>query len=140
MRVVGSFQLNPAGLFELLESPTGPVGRWTLGVASRVLTRAVALTSGTMVNVVTGELRDSLSVELEIGQGGWPLSANVTAASDHAMAVHSGSPARTITPKRGKALKFPRSGIMVYAHSVDHPGSAPKPFLSRALAEVMASV
>lgn len=58
--------------------------------------------------------------------------------ADYAEAVHNGSGAHTIRPRRKKALRFTMGGRTVFAKSVVHPGTRARPWLARAGQEVAA--
>ncbi|MBQ9024754.1 MAG: HK97 gp10 family phage protein [Methanobrevibacter sp.] len=47
--------------------------------------------------------------------------------------VQYGTAAHTITPKNGKFLAFEVNGKKVFARKVNHPGTAPNPFVTRTL-------
>jgi hypothetical protein len=50
--------------------------------------------------------------------------------------VHEGTRPHTIIPKQAKALRFVVGGRIVYATKVNHPGTAPNPYLARFLPEI----
>lgn len=54
----------------------------------------------------------------------------------YAAAVHNGTKAYTIRPKRKKALRFVIDGEVVFAKSVRMPARRGRPWLTRALREV----
>lgn len=54
----------------------------------------------------------------------------------YARAVHDGSKAHTIRPKRRKALRFVIGGEVVFARSVRMPARRGRPWIARALKEI----
>lgn len=58
--------------------------------------------------------------------------------ADYAEAVHDGTPAFDIRPKKKKALKFEVGGRTVFAKKVHHPATRGRPWLARAAQEVSA--
>jgi hypothetical protein len=57
----------------------------------------------------------------------------ITNAKEYASAIDGGARPHTITPKRGKFLRFiGRNGSTVFARRVNHPGNRPYKFLYRA--------
>ena len=64
------------------------------------------------------------------------LKGQVGNNAKYAAAVHDGSSAHTIRPRRRKALRFTVGGTVVYARSVRHPGNPARPWLARAAQQV----
>lgn len=82
------------------------------------------------VAVKSGLLRDGLKVSTRSRRG--VVTASVKAGGKHAYLarwIEYGTAAHKIAPKKAKSLFF--GGI--FAEGVDHPGSAPKPFMRPAL-------
>lgn len=81
----------------------------------------------------TGRLKSSINWSVRtvgtsvIGRSGSELI--------YAYSVHEGQPARVITPKRAAMLGFywRRVGKSVLLRKVNHPGTAPQPYLVQAL-------
>lgn len=138
--VIVTFTPNLAGLYELLEAPGGDVSLWTAGVVAQVLTRAFDYLNGGMVNERTGKLLDSLQPEMEFNTAGWPISGSVQATAPYALMVHDGTRPHVISARAGRVLAFPMNGGMMYRQSVNHPGTSAKPYLARALEEVVATL
>jgi hypothetical protein len=123
------FTPNPAGLVRLLQGPGGATARW---VARK--TAEVATTATTLAPVKTGNLRSSIQPRVEFG----PLRGEVEATAPYSLYVHEGTSPHPITPVNARVLRFPtKAGTIVYAQSVNHPGTRPQPFLSDALAKVV---
>jgi hypothetical protein len=140
---------NPAGIANLLESPTGTLGLWLQSRAE-----AVEQVARAKCPVRSGALRDSISAEVVVGP---PLTANVTAGgpnAPYASFVHDGTEEHWIEPSSANVLAFPaakratrgkrkgqplKSGAqtIVFSAYADHPGNAANPFLSESLTAVM---
>lgn len=123
--------LNQAALSELLESPTGGVGRELYRRGIRVQARARQLCP-----VDTGRLRASINVEITSSHN--KLACRVGTNVKYAMMVHNGTGiygprARPIRPTHASVLAFtPRGGnTTVFASSVR--GTPAVPFLAEAL-------
>jgi len=113
-------------LDNFLNNPSGDVGRFLDNKGKEILALAKA-----KVGVRTGKLRNSLHMRHmrdARGQYVW-----VGSKLDYALAHHEGTGPRTITPKSGKVLRFVSRGQIVYAHSVQHPGTKANRYLSEAL-------
>lgn len=113
-------------LDNLLNDPNGEVGRWLKGKG-----REIQNLAKTKVGVRTGKLRNSLHMRHmreSRGQYVW-----IGSTLDYALAHHEGTAPRTIVPKSGKVLRFVSRGQIVYAHSVQHPGTKANRYLSEAL-------
>ena len=113
-------------LDNFLNNPNGEVGRFLKDKGNEILTVARA-----RVGVRTGKLRTSLHMRHmrdPRGQHIW-----VGSSLDYALAHHEGTGPRVITPKSGKMLRFVSRGQVVYAHSVNHPGTKANRYLSEAL-------
>jgi hypothetical protein len=113
-------------LNDLLKDPSGAVGRYLKNKGNEILTSARA-----RVGVRTGALRASLHMRHmrdPRGQQIW-----VGSKLNYALAHHEGTKPRVITPKSGKMLRFVSRGQVVYAHSVNHPGTKANRYLADAL-------
>jgi hypothetical protein len=100
--------------------------------ANRIAARAKVLAP-----VDTGRLRASIKVTRTVSFRGptYTVGTNVT----YAPMVETGTKPHIIRPKSKKVLRFKVGGQTVYARVVHHPGTKPKPFLSRATREVGAA-
>ena len=113
-------------LNDLLKDPSGAVGRYLKNKGNEILTSARA-----RVGVRTGALRASLHMRHmrdPRGQQIW-----VGSKLNYALAHHEGTKPRVITPNSGKMLRFVSRGQVVYAHSVNHPGTKANRYLADAL-------
>lgn len=89
----------------------------------------VRQTAQALAPVKTGALRQSITESVEYN----PLIGRVEVGQSYGRHVEYGTAARTITPIRAKALAFSAGGSMVFATSVNHPGTRAQPFLNPAL-------
>lgn len=134
--VKGRYVENPAGMFQLLVSPSGVVGK-------KILQLGVALVpiAKSMAPVKTGNLQMSIGMtEFRVGAtpgGPGPIS-EVAVNVSYALDVHRGTPPHEIRAVNKKVLKFPKKGAgplgpFAYAKVVNHPGTKPNPFFFQAL-------
>lgn len=79
--------------------------------------------------VDTGELRERIDLLPQIRA----LERTVVAAADHSAYVEYGTSPHIIRPDEAQALRFQAGGETVFATRVEHPGTAPQPFLRPAL-------
>ena len=114
-------QLNRAALIEARREVTD--------TTRRVYNRTVVLTP-----VRFGLLRAQNKMTVRVV--GRSVVGEVFNETEYALAVHDGSPARTIVPRRKKALRFEVDGKVVYARKVRMPARRGRPFMYRALVEV----
>jgi hypothetical protein len=126
-------KLDRRGLDSVLRSQQGPVARHIRVVGQKTVVGAKAL-----VGVRTGRLRASIKMERDRSN---PREYAVLVGSDvrHALVHHEGARRHRITAKSPSGmLRFRRSGAVVYTHSVNHPGTRPRKYLTRALRAAMA--
>lgn len=81
----------------------------------------------------TGRLKSSINWRVQTF--GYNVRGRSGTDLIYAMSVHEGQPARKITPKRAPYLAFywRKVGRRVRLASVNHPGTAPQPFMVQAL-------
>lgn len=81
----------------------------------------------------TGRLK--ASIHWSVQTAGWNVRGRSGTELIYAMSVHEGQPARRIVARRKPHLVFfwRRVGRVVRRYSVNHPGTAPQPFLIQAL-------
>jgi hypothetical protein len=89
--------------------------------------------------VDTGRLRSSGEIVYSSFFGFRP-KATIVFRVDYAEAVHNGTRPHIIRPRNAQALRFRINGRIVYAKVVMHPGTRGKPFLDRAVREVMGAL
>jgi hypothetical protein len=134
-----------AALHELLSSPTGPMGVFLIERGEMVKTFAKT-NIGEMTDRHTGCLQDT--VVKRFAADGPLLSVIIQSdtspcSPDHksySLFVHEGTRPHIINARPGGVLAFQSHGQTVFATSVNHPGTAPRPFLRRALEQVAATV
>jgi hypothetical protein len=97
----------------------------------QVLNRATVLTP-----VKNGRLR--LGNQARVYQRGPIVVGEVYNQTRYAAAVHDGSPAYTVRPRRKKVLRFTVGGKVVFAQAVTIPARKGRPWLYRAMVEVAA--
>lgn len=114
----------------------------------RELPRALALGGDLVVNEArrsrlftdrTGRLRRSIMRGPITGSyGAGTLAIDVHAGGlggvEYAGYVHDGTRPHVIAPAKRKALRFVQAGSFRFAGRVNHPGTAPRPFMDEALA------
>lgn len=103
------------------------------GLWRYIESKKVAALSGAkrMVGVRTGRLQRSISwYHLKNAAGQY---AGLKASAPHALRHHEGTKPHQIRPNRAKALRFQQRGVVVFSHSVMHPGTKPNPYLSAQL-------
>jgi len=85
-------------------------------------------------SIVTGNMHDTIFVD-PIGDGEAEVGA--TALSDkgypYPKLIEQGSPPHVIEGNPLLAFDWPKEGVFVITHSVQHPGSSPKPFVQPSL-------
>lgn len=101
--------------------------------------------SGQVLRAPTGRLRASISPLQQIKSGdtrsryeenGTQIYYYVGTNVEYAAAWEYGSQARTILPKKGKALKFTVGGKEIFSKRVFIPARGARPFLAPALREM----
>lgn len=124
----GSFiRFDGARLAAYLNASGGHVAQDLTRRTLRVVNRAKELAP-----VDTGRLRASIVWTIGTASGGG-LVARVGTNVAYARAVHEGTRAHVIVPRRARVLRFPSGGRVVFARRVHHPGTRPRPFLRDAL-------
>lgn len=132
VRIVSArFNENQAGLAE----QTAPI----LRRVHSSLTRQIATQARVDVPVRTGHLGRSIREDPQVMEGPFRVTGGVTAHARYAAAVHEGTRPHVIRARTAKALSFIWHGERVFFHSVNHPGTRPRPFLRNAGARVVAS-
>jgi Bacteriophage HK97-gp10, putative tail-component len=78
----------------------------------------------------TGKLRTKIAAFYTAGQ----FRATVRASTPYARFVESGTKPHVIEARRKKFLSFVVNGVRVFRKRVNHPGTAPRPFMALAAA------
>lgn len=142
------FVVNPVGWERAFHSWTGsPVGTWMTGKLQLARTAAQLEAPGpgkpprnrTGINYSHGILERSILARQDRATTGRDLEGHVTALPAYAKFVHEGTKPHIIVPKKtGGVLRFRnRTGTIVFAKMVKHPGTRSQPFLVDALKRVM---
>lgn len=125
--MAGEIRIDRTSLERLLRLPGGIVGRNLERRARRVVNRAKQLAPGTMPERITSRIEGR----------GRDLSAVITSNHPATGYVIGGTRPHQIRPVRAKALRFTVNGRVVFAQLVNHPGTKPNDFLSKALREAL---
>lgn len=114
----------------------GPVGRDLTRRARGVEYKAIG-----SAGLRTGDLRRAIGTHF--GRHGVELEARVGANPapggkvGYGLFHHEGTGPHTIRPRQARALRFVMQGRVVFAASVNHPGTRPNPYLTRWLREAV---
>ena len=134
-----TFVIDGAKLAEVLRSAVGPVARRLLEDGELVKNEARRLVGvhrplpGENRQRRPGQLRDSIVKRLVPG-GRAGVVVQVGSDDPIALLHHEGTSPHVIEPVRAKVLRFPTGdGGVVFALRVNHPGTAPNPYLIDAL-------
>lgn len=134
----GEVDFNEPAMFRLTQSWDGPVGRHIADKAQRVESLG-RISAG----FDTGELISSLSTHYTTHETSQDLEAHVGAnpmiksGRGYAFWHHEGTLPHWILPKRAQVLRFVKSGMVVFATKVWHPGTTPVKYLTRWLRDVI---
>lgn len=124
------------GTISRWQQPGGMVNRYTKGKAL-----AIAARSRQYAPVKTGALRAGIGVEQSRQVSGrYQSGYDVVSKAPHSVFVIKGTRAHKILPTQGKMLRFTVGGQVVFARSVNHPGTKANDFLTRATLAVMSGV
>lgn len=135
MASVLRLELDQAAIRGLVQTGQ-PVHRWLAVTLANVDARAKMYLSGQMVNVRTGNLRSSQQSHIEIrGTAAVGVLENV---ASYARAVHDGTKPHDIRARNGKVLTgWVWRGQPVFTPVVHHPGTSARPWLLRAMTDVI---
>ncbi len=124
-------KLNERGIASLYNGRNSPVGKHVNQKANEALKL-----SKVYVGVKSRTLKRSLR-KSPVFKTFYGLKIEVGTGIRYSLLHHNGTRPHTITPKRpGYPLRFQVDGKTIYAYKVNHPGTKPNPYLSRALKEV----
>ncbi|MFI7283098.1 hypothetical protein ACIBOV_22840 [Micromonospora chersina] len=133
VRVNARVDLFAGEMRQLLTGSTGQVVSFIRSVTRKVRTRAVL-----RCPVDTGRLR--AAHREEVGVRGGQVYGFVENDVEYAAAVHDGTGAHLIRPRRaGGMLRFETGGQVVFTSLVRHPGTRAQPWLREAMEEVAGS-
>lgn len=126
-----SISWNKAGLDHVLKSPPGEVGIYMSRLGGYV-TRQAKVYAASRLQRRTGVYASSFhTTTLLVGN---ELRTRITNAAPYATYIENGTQPHIILPVRGRYLVFTsRSGTLVFARKVNHPGTRPYRILTDAL-------
>lgn len=110
-------------LDNLLNSPSGEVGRYLAKRGTRILVAAK-----NQVGVKTGRLKASINMRQYRSVGGQSLK--IGSPLNYALIHHEGTRPHIITPDTAEVLRFSSRGRIVYTRVVRHPGTKPNKYLA----------
>lgn len=130
----------PERLYQLGHGPSGGVYVYILRLATKVDTRAKMYLSNDLVKVRTGNLRSSQAPPIVTSEAAGAVRAIIQNTASYALVVHEGSRPHQIVPRSKKVLTgWVYDGAPVFTPRVNHPGTTGRPWLRRALTDVMAT-
>lgn len=128
-------------LAAFLRSPSEPVGRTLIALATEVQTLAKAQVGYDTRKPAGSEggahLRDT--IVKRIVQEGNGIAVYVGSSHPIALMHHEGTRPHEIRPNKAQVLAFEMDGQVIFATVVHHPGTAPNRYLSDSLEKVMAN-
>lgn len=125
-----------SGYDEFFRSWNGNVGQYMRRNARSVEYRAkgYAPVRSAALKRAIGTWYGRFNGELEARVGANPAPGNYKVG--YAIYMHRGTRPHVILPRQAKALRFVVNGRIVYAAKVNHPGTRPRPYLTRSMREV----
>jgi hypothetical protein len=112
-------------------------GPWVGGLCQELVTDFVndGITYATLRTPVrTGRLRAGNTGEVSTPEP-FRCEGRMVNATAYALDVHQGTPPHRIEPRNASVLRFEVGGETVFSAYVNHPGTAPRPFLAEGAAE-----
>jgi len=103
----------------------------------RQIIRLVAADARTNAPVDTGRMAQAIKEDPIVSEGPFRVIGGVTSHAPYSIYVHQGTAPHVIRPRNASALKFEAGGRTIFASSVRHPGTRPRPFLTNAVARVL---
>lgn len=142
------FKPDPKGMAEFMRSPSGPVLRDLLRRADQLIGLAkqqVGVGSSPAKGSILGaggnpqpHLRDTIVKRTDMSRPEGPVVMVGSDAAPKALIHHEGSRPHVIMPRRATMLRFVgRTGQVVFARKVNHPGTKPNRYLSDNLPKVV---
>ena len=131
-RVTGSFDPNGGELGQQVND--------ILQRRMRQIIRLVAADARVNAPVDTGRLAQAIKEDPITSDGPFRVTGGVTSHAPYSAFVHQGTKPHVIRPRNASALKFQMDGRTVFAKSVNHPGTRPRPFLTKAVERVLGSL
>ena len=103
----------------------------------RSIIRQVAADARTNAPVDTGRMAQAIREDQIESPTPFRVIGGVTSHAPYSIYVHQGTAPHVIRPRNASALKFEAGGKTIFASSVRHPGTRPRPFLTNAVARVL---
>jgi len=103
----------------------------------RQIIRLVAADARTNAPVDTGRMAQAIKEDPIESPSPFRVIGGVTSHAPYSIYVHQGTAPHVIRPRNASALKFEAGGRTIFASSVRHPGTRPRPFLTNAVARVL---
>jgi len=103
----------------------------------RQIIRLVAADARTNAPVDTGRMAQAIKEDPIVSEGPFRVIGGVTSHAPYSVFVHQGTAPHVIRPRNASALRFKVGGQTIFASSVNHPGTRPRPFLTNAVARVL---
>lgn len=119
----GNLKLDDAQIENMLNSPTGMVGKHMRKIGLQILVGAKA-----MAPIRTGRLKKS--IHMRQGLRGRVQYVEVGSDVKYAYDVHEGTKRHTIRATPGRLMRFNVGGRVVYAKKVNHPGTRARKYLT----------
>lgn len=103
----------------------------------RQIIRLVAADARVNAPVDTGRMAQAIKEDPIVSEGPFRVIGGVTSHAPYSAFVHQGTRPHVIRPRNAAALRFQMGNRTVFASSVNHPGTRPRPFLTNAVARVL---
>lgn len=103
----------------------------------RQIIRLVAADARTNAPVDTGRMAQAIKEDPIVSEGPFRVIGGVTSHAPYSAFVHQGTRPHVIRPRNASALRFEVGGRRVFASSVNHPGTRPRPFLTNAVVRTL---
>jgi hypothetical protein len=123
---IDKVHVDPVALAELVGNGAGPIVRDHKRRAANVQTAAKVI-----VRKRTRKLEHSIVTRTTVT--GLRINTIIGTDLPYALYEHDGTRPHIIRPRKKKVLRFPAGGGVVFARSVNHPGTTGSFFLARAL-------
>ena len=103
----------------------------------RQIIRLAAADARTNAPVDTGRMAQAIKEDPIVSEGPFKVIGGITSYAPYSVFVHQGTRPHVIRPRNASALRFNVGGNTVFASSVNHPGTRPRPFLTNAVARAL---
>ena len=103
----------------------------------RQIIRLAAADARVNAPVDTGRMAQAIKEDPIVSEGPFRVVGGITSHAPYSAFVHQGTAPHVIRPRNAAALRFKVGGQTIFASSVNHPGTRPRPFLTNAVARVL---